>query len=103
MIETNRPLGAFISIWNDQSKKDLKKYGFIENGITKKIYQKKDVIIYKYKTQHTSDDNTGIPYLDEKNNYTDDTFHHLDFYIFNDKLINTDVYTSNKNNQNEQD
>ena len=98
MTNTNRPLGAFINLWNDESKKKLKEYGFIENGITEKKYQNKDVIIYKYKTKHTLDDNTlddNIGYLDVL--YTEDTFHHLDFYIYNDKLINTDVYTSNSN------
>ena len=77
MTNTNRPLGAFINLWNDKSKNDLKKYGFIENGIIKKKYQNKDVIIYKYKTKHTLDDNIG--YLNKL--YTEDAFHHLDFYI----------------------
>lgn len=94
MIKTHRPLGAFITSWNETSKNDLKKYGFSENGITKKIFENKMVMVHKYKTQHTKKDDTGLPFLDNRNNYTENTYHHLDFYIYNDKLVNTDVYTT---------
>ena len=39
-------------------------------------------LVHKYKTQHTKKDDTGLPFLDKRNNYTENTYHHLDFYIY---------------------
>ena len=63
----------------------------MENGITKKIFENKMVMVHKYKTQHTKKDDTGIPFLD-KSIIIRKYISLFDFYIYNGKLVNTDVY-----------
>ena len=84
-----RPLGAFLSKWEENSPNILNNYGFTNNGIEYIFYNRKNIKIMKYKTQHLESDNYLCDV--EYNN----TFHHLDFYLDeNNKLVNTDVYTS---------
>ena len=84
-----RPLGAFLSKWEENSPNILNNYGFINNGIEYIFYNRKNIKIMKYKTQHLDSDNL----CDVE--YNNNTFHHLNFYLDeNNKLVNTDVYTS---------
>ena len=91
-----RPLGAFLSKWSENSPDILHNYGFTDNGIIYTFYHGKKIKVMKYKTQHYDSDNDG--YTSWTVEYNNNTFHHLDFFLDkNNKLVNTDVYTSQKN------
>ena len=98
-----RPLGAFLSKWEENSANILHNYGFINNGIVNTVYKGKNIKIIKYKTQHYDSDNEndkGMGCNDNDNDkfnveYNNNTFHYLDFYLDeNNILVNTDVYIS---------
>jgi len=89
-----RPLGSFLSEWTNNSREELKTHGFTEDKSEKIKYKGVEVTVLKFKTRHDpikDKDNNNI----SKEIYDNNTFHHLDFYLDNNnKLINTQVYTS---------
>ena len=91
----SRPLGAFLSKWTNNSREELKKHGFVEDNSEKIIYRGVEVTVLKFKTQHDPIRDKNIFNISQEK-YDNNTYHHLDFYLDNNnKLINTQVYTSN--------
>ena len=87
-----RPLGAFISKWTDDSISILKNYGYVNYEINNEMYN--DLIVYKFKTRHRLVDNLYLNVRPQVN-YDSNTYHHLVFYVTNNnKLVNTNVYSS---------
>jgi len=102
LLKQNRPLGAFIIKWSEKSPIILEEYGYCTNGIKKKYYKTQFVNVIKFKTLHRKSDEFNIRRTVDINfsssEYDLKTFHHLDFYLDkNNKLLNTDVYTSIEN------
>ena len=88
-----RATGAFISVWSDDARNQLKENGFIENGVDTKIYNGKQITVHKYKASYSENDDHKQSFLREKEDNI--SFHHLDFYLDKtNKLMNTDVYTT---------
>ena len=53
-----------------------------------------DLIVYKFKTRHRLVDNLYLNVRPQVN-YDSNTYHHLVFYVTNNnKLVNTNVYSS---------
>ena len=89
-----RPLGAFLSKWTNNSREELKTHGFTEDKSEKIKYKGVEVTVLKFKTQHDPIKDKHIHNYSQEI-YDNNTFHHLDFYLDNNnKLINTQVYTS---------
>ena len=91
-----RPLGAFISKWTNNSIKILENYGYVNYEINNEIYKEiYNVVVYKFKTRHRLVDNLCFKNLRTIHNYDLNTYHHLVFYVTNNnKLVNTNVYSS---------
>lgn len=89
-----RPLGAFLSEWTNNSRRQLKMYGFTEDKSEKIKYKGEEVTVLKFKTRHDPIKDKHIHNYSQEI-YDNNIFHHLDFYLDNNnKLINTQVYTT---------